>query len=144
MERMSAVLAEQKRSCSPHSKDAIFAPQIPGNLKSELCNHPSIPCTEEFWAVLPAKTHRICTTDCKEQQSSQSLVIHNTMSLEYFVNLVSQHMGLFFFFFYKITDVLDLLTDNPTFIFRYLNRNSKYCIWSITLYQLHWLLYSRT
>lgn len=103
-------------------------PQVPVNLKSELCSPPGIlPYPEEFWAVLSTETYRICITDpCKQWQAeiSESILSFITQRAwnDFFCLLDIVHWIVFFTKWQM--HFISFLASH-TFNFRHLNRNMR-------------------
>lgn len=125
MESMSAMLAEQTKFWSPHSKDAIFIP--PNISKLEIWAFQSSRYSSLYWRILSCAVSRD-TRDLYHRHVqaafSVTFVIHNTISLDFlFVYLVSLCTGLHCC---KVTDTFHFIHSQPYFFFRHRNRNSKY------------------
>jgi len=93
------MLAEQKKSWSPHSKDATFI--HPNISKLEIWALQSSRCSSLYWRILSCDVSRHMQDLCHRQVQAVAnsvlrvtSVIHNTLSLEYFVLFSLYHCPL--------------------------------------------------
>lgn len=131
MENMSAMLAEQTKSWSPHSKDAIFIP--PNISRLEIWALQSSRYYSLYWRILSCAVSRDTqdlyhrhTRAAANRVLSQSLSSFATQWAWNILFCLLDIIVQWIVFFAKWQIHFILFIANHTFIFRHLNRNSKY------------------